>query len=482
MIQVLDKYGNTSTDDGRVVIIDKFGNIKKPVVPTGTVTSILTASPITGGPITTTGTIGITQATTSSNGYLSSTDWNTFNSKFNFPALTNGSVLFSNGTTIAENNTNFYWNNTTNTLILDKPSVQGASLTANGIIAAGAISLVPANNTISIGSITAATTSGSGIFYGSSQNTLNLRTLSITRLYINNLGDIGIGTTAPSTSSKINIDLGTFSGTKDGIAIDGNCANNPGSTGIRFSLLNTTANASGFIRMVRGLGTTYLGMEISSQSRDGITFLTDTVDPVERMRLTANGNLLLGTTSDNSSKLNVQGTITASSAIARGVSFNNTLVASANNDVLVGLDINPTFTNGAFAGVTNAAIRVAGNIIPSADVSFDLGTSSRRFNSVRGFQSIFTYYYSQGGTESHFGSSANNAINFPINNIVYGRFAATTGNFLIQSGGPFTDDGVNRLQVTGSAKITNGLAVTGSLKVNNVDIISTIVAMSIALA
>lgn len=29
MIQVLDKYGNTSTDDGRVVIIDKFGNIKK---------------------------------------------------------------------------------------------------------------------------------------------------------------------------------------------------------------------------------------------------------------------------------------------------------------------------------------------------------------------------------------------------------------------------------------------------------------------
>lgn len=29
MIQVLDKYGNTSTDDGRVIIIDKFGQIKK---------------------------------------------------------------------------------------------------------------------------------------------------------------------------------------------------------------------------------------------------------------------------------------------------------------------------------------------------------------------------------------------------------------------------------------------------------------------
>jgi len=47
----------------------------------GTVTSVSTSSPLTGGPITTSGTIGITQATTSTDGYLSSSDWNTFNSK-----------------------------------------------------------------------------------------------------------------------------------------------------------------------------------------------------------------------------------------------------------------------------------------------------------------------------------------------------------------------------------------------------------------
>lgn len=47
----------------------------------GTVTSIGTTSPLTGGTITSTGTIGITQSTTSTNGYLSSTDWNTFNNK-----------------------------------------------------------------------------------------------------------------------------------------------------------------------------------------------------------------------------------------------------------------------------------------------------------------------------------------------------------------------------------------------------------------
>ena len=47
----------------------------------GTVTSIETTAPITGGPITSTGAIGISQASTSTGGYLSSTDWNTFNSK-----------------------------------------------------------------------------------------------------------------------------------------------------------------------------------------------------------------------------------------------------------------------------------------------------------------------------------------------------------------------------------------------------------------
>ena len=53
----------------------------------GTVTSVGTSAPLTGGTITGTGTIGITQANTTTNGYLSSTDWNTFNNKQN--ALTN---------------------------------------------------------------------------------------------------------------------------------------------------------------------------------------------------------------------------------------------------------------------------------------------------------------------------------------------------------------------------------------------------------
>jgi hypothetical protein len=89
----------------------------------GTVTSVATTAPITGGTFTTTGTIGITKSGASADGYLSSTDWNTFNNKQN--ALTNpvtgtgttnyvakftaGSIIgdsqiFDNGTNVGINN------------------------------------------------------------------------------------------------------------------------------------------------------------------------------------------------------------------------------------------------------------------------------------------------------------------------------------------------------------------------------------------
>jgi len=197
----------------------------------------------------------------------------------------------------------------------------------------------------------------------------------------------------------------------------------------------------------------------------------------DRMRLFGStGNFLIqngGTFTDAGFRLDVNGTariqnqltttgsITAASAIARGVYMNQTLVAAANGDVLVGLDINPTFTNGAFT-VNNYGLRVTGNIVPSADNLYSLGTSPLRFASVNGFQSIFTYYYAPSGQASFFGSSANTSINFPINNTVYARFHATTGNFTLQNGGTFTDAGF-RLDVNGTARIQNQLTTTGSI-------------------
>jgi hypothetical protein len=47
----------------------------------GTVQSITFTAPLTGGEITTTGTVGITQANGTSDGFLSAADWNIFNNK-----------------------------------------------------------------------------------------------------------------------------------------------------------------------------------------------------------------------------------------------------------------------------------------------------------------------------------------------------------------------------------------------------------------
>jgi hypothetical protein len=129
------------------------------------------------------------------------------------------------------------------------------------------------------------------------------------------------------------------------------------------------------------------------------------------------GNIQIGTTVDAGYKLDVVGTariqnqlttigsITAATAIARGVYFNNTLVAAANNDVLVGLDINPTFTNGAFTGVSNIAFRSQGLSVIEKD--FGLGSDSLTplftvRKSSTSPQSLSFGYYTRGttGTDS----------------------------------------------------------------------------------
>lgn len=45
-------------------------------------------------------------------GGISKTDYDAFNGKFTLPALTSGSVIFSNGTTLSQNNSKLFWDNT----------------------------------------------------------------------------------------------------------------------------------------------------------------------------------------------------------------------------------------------------------------------------------------------------------------------------------------------------------------------------------
>lgn len=171
----------------------------------------------------------------------------------------------------------------------------------------------------------------------------------------------------------------------------------------------------------------------------------------------------------------VSGSITASSALAAGVYFNNTLVAAANNDVLVGLDINPTFTNGAFTGVGNIGLRVSGQVLFNAYGAYNTVTPTLRIENVdtnnvaiqiKGNVANYKYYwiYDSQTTEGIYKSDqaridfyGGTNVGFAFRNN-YGRLftiVGSTGNVLI---GTTTDAGY-KLDVNGTARVGNDFTI-----------------------
>lgn len=77
-----------------------INNTSPPESTFGTVTAITATSPLTGGTITSSGSIGITQSTSAVDGYLSSTDWTTFNNKIGGSGTANYVPKFSGTKTV----------------------------------------------------------------------------------------------------------------------------------------------------------------------------------------------------------------------------------------------------------------------------------------------------------------------------------------------------------------------------------------------
>jgi hypothetical protein len=126
-----------------------------------------------------------------------------------------------------------------------------------------------------------------------------------------------------------------------------------------------------------------------------------------------NNRLGIGT-STPSSIIHSVGSVTASSAIARGNYFNNTLVAAANNDVLVGLDIQPTFTNGAFTGVENIPIRFVSQLNSAITKSIllkNIGTGAGSGVSI-GFNNLNTNNLSHAFIKSYYTIASGMAMSF----------------------------------------------------------------------
>jgi hypothetical protein len=271
------------------------------------------------------------------------------------------------------------------------------------------------------------------------------------------LGYVALNNNTTGTSN-------TAIGTEAGRFITGGVTANTNGNNSIFIGTNTKAAADGQAnQIVIGNGTTGLG---SNTTIIGTTATT----------LTAlYGDLLLGTTTPSTATiLTVSGTETASSAVARGGLINTTLVASANGDALVGLDIAPTFTNGAFTGVTNYALRVANSLfINGSPAILTMGTNNLSNSSIVAngpidisAQGVSVFNATTLGTRVFSrGTATANGVSLGLASTDYLRVVPTTGNVLIQAGGTFTDAGF-RLDVQGTARV-QGNSATGILNVTN---------------
>ena len=199
-----------------------------------------------------------------------------------------------------------------------------------------------------------------------------------------------------------------------------------------------------------------------------------------------NGRLGIGTNAP-SAIIHSVGSVTASSLIARGVYFNNTLVAAANNDVLIGLDITSTFTNGAFTGVTNWGLRSTGLAQfknTSGQLVFEVNDFTRIQSGIsaivygNGTQATFRIYPGQStagfnllsfaatsGVSTIDGSS--NRLDLATNSTARLSVFTSTGNVAINTQ---TDAGY-KLDVNGTVRIQSGLTIanvgTYALTVSN---------------
>jgi hypothetical protein len=193
---------------------------------------------------------------------------------------------------------------------------------------------------------------------------------------------------------------------------------------------------------------------------------------------TVTGNVLLGTTSGNvgigtttlNASLDIRGTQTATGSIATTMLISSSLSASANSDTLVGLDINPSFNNGAFTGLDNQSLRITGTSVSATGDSNGIGAAIATFRNNRTsttFDPVYIVKFNRQNSAVaswYFGNDANNNGVIVTNNsaLRMGKdFGGTyteylrmfsNGNFLIQNGGTFTDAGY-KLDVNGTARV-----------------------------
>jgi hypothetical protein len=264
----------------------------------GTVTSVGTSAPLTGGTITTTGTIGITQSSSVADGYLSSTDWNTFSNKQN--ALTNpvtgtGTTNFIPKFTGASTIGNSAITDDGTTVTLIGRALSGTSATFSANMNADDYNMAAWKILDWTGSVAQIGGIGSGQW-----NQIDFFTSGTSKMILNSSGNLGLGVT-PSAwgSGRTAIQIGNDNSyliSNRNLVVGNNAFNN----GTNWIYLTSGVNANLYAQLEGGDHAWYTAP--SGTAGNVITF-------TQAMTLDASGRLSIGNTSVSAinERLNVTG-------------------------------------------------------------------------------------------------------------------------------------------------------------------------------
>jgi hypothetical protein len=299
------------------------------------------------------------------------------------------------------------------------------------------------------------------------------------RVRIDATGNVGIGTTSPAT--KLDVNMGTVSSntTNFGYNVYADATGNIGYAGYNLQLNNSTANSTAYVRLARGSGSVFIGMEIAAQSQNGIRFLTDSTTPAERMRIDNSGNLGIGTTSP-AAKLDISyasGTTPFPLNIQDETGYG--IYVHSNNTLNFNYGINATSVGyinfqGYQGGVTQFRDTHIGNGKQAVVAYFD-GVNGRVGIGTTSPAGLLEIYSSQNSYPisspmlkiNNTSSTGQSALDFYINSTFRGRvrsdyagnlsYAVNGGGHYFYTGGDSGTGGV-AVTITGTA-----LAVTGAL-------------------